>query len=104
MAIYTISVKPSDALERHRAEIRHIVESNQAANPRVFGSVVRGEDTETSDLDILVDAIDGKTTLLSLARIEHAIEALTGVKVDVRTPLDIHERFRNEVLMEAEAV
>jgi predicted nucleotidyltransferase len=97
-------MKPSLALERHRTEIRRIVESNQAANPRIFGSVVRGEDTETSDLDILVDGIDGKTTLLSLARIQLAIEALTGVKVDVRTPLDLHERFRDEVLMAAEAV
>lgn len=97
-------MKPSDALHRHRIEIRQIVERNNAANPRVFGSVVRGEDTETSDLDILVDAIDGKTTLLSLARIKLAIEALTGVKVDVRTPLDLHERFRTEVLIESKAV
>jgi predicted nucleotidyltransferase len=97
-------MKPSLALERHRTEIRRIVESNQAANPRIFGSVVRGEDMETSDLDILVDGIDGKTTLLSLARIQLAIEALTGVKVDVHTPLSVHERFRDEVLMAAEAV
>lgn len=97
-------MKPSEALQRHRTEIRRIVESNHAANPRVFGSVLRGEDTETSDLDILVNAIDGKTTLLSLARIQLAIEALTGVKVDVRTPLDLHERFCDEVLMAAEAV
>lgn len=97
-------MKPSEALQQHRAEIRRIVESNQAANPRVFGSVVRGEDTEESDLDILVDGIDGKTTLLSLARIQLAIEALTGVKVDVHTPLSLHERFRGEVLIEARSV
>ena len=65
---------------------------------------MRGEDTEASDLDILVDAIDGRTTLLSLARIQLAIETLTGVKVDVRTPLCLHERFRDKVLMEAKAV
>ena len=97
-------MKPSEALTRHRAEIRRIVECNNALNPRVFGSVVRGEDTEDSDLDILVDGIDGKTTLLSLARIQLAIEALTGVKVDVLTPLCLHERFRDEVLRAAVAV
>ena len=49
-------MKPSEALQRHRTEIRRIVECNHAANPGVFGSVVRGEDTEASELDILVDA------------------------------------------------
>jgi uncharacterized protein len=97
-------MKPSDALQRHREAIRRIVDQNDAANPRVFGSVVHGDDTENSDLDILVDAIDGKTTLLSLARIQIAIEALTGIKADVLTPLDLHERFRERVVMEAQPV
>jgi predicted nucleotidyltransferase len=34
-----------------------------ATNPRVFGSVARGEGSEASDLDLLVDPIDGRTTL-----------------------------------------
>ncbi|MHB1124342.1 MAG: nucleotidyltransferase family protein [Ramlibacter sp.] len=76
----------------------------EVANPRVFGSVIHGDDTEQSDLDILVDAIDGKTTLVSLARIQMAIEALTGVKADVLTPLDLHERFRSKVVREAQSV
>jgi uncharacterized protein len=97
-------MKPSEALQRHREAIRRIVDQNDAANPRVFGSVVHGDDTENSDLDILVDAIDGKTTLLSLARIQVAIEALTGIKADVLTPLDLHERFRDRVVMEAQPV
>ncbi|MCX7381489.1 MAG: nucleotidyltransferase, partial [Alphaproteobacteria bacterium] len=37
-------MKPSEALERHRADIRRIVEANRACNPRVFGSVLHGED------------------------------------------------------------
>jgi hypothetical protein len=97
-------MKPSEALQLHRGAIRSIVKHTEAANPRVFGSVVRGEDTEQSDLDILVDAIDGKTTLVSLARIQMAIEALTGVKADVLTPLDLHERFRSEVIREAQSI
>jgi predicted nucleotidyltransferase len=97
-------MKPSEALRLHRDAIRRIVESNNAANPRVFGSVVHGDDTDQSDLDILVDAIDGKTTLMSLARIQIAIETLTGFKADVLTPLDLHERFRAQVVSEAQAV
>ncbi len=97
-------MKPSEALQVHRGAIRRIVERNDAANPRVFGSVVHGKDTDQSDLDILVDAIDGKTTLISLARIQMAIEALTGVKADVLTPFDLDERFRSEVMREAQSL
>ena len=68
LTTYTVNVKPSEALERHRAEIRRIVECNNALNPRVFGSVVHAEDTQESDLDIPADSIQGKTTLISLAR------------------------------------
>lgn len=39
----------------NRAAIRHFVEARHARNPREFGSVLRGEDTANSDLDVLVD-------------------------------------------------
>lgn len=78
-----------------------MVESHGARNPRVFGSVVHGTDDETSDLDLLVDPIEGRTTLLSLVRIKRDIEALTGVATDVLTPMSLHERFRQTVLAEA---
>ncbi|MEI8157694.1 MAG: nucleotidyltransferase domain-containing protein [Burkholderiales bacterium] len=95
-------MKPSEALQLHREGIRRIVESNNATNPRVFGSVVHGDDGEGSDLDILVDEIDGKTTLISLAKIQLAVQALTGIQADVLTALDLHERFRSQVLSEAQ--
>ena len=97
-------MKPSEALQRHRGEIRRIVENNDARNPRVFGSVLHGDDTDDSDLDLLVDPIDGKTSLISLVRIRRELEALLGVKTDVLTPLALHERFRQEVLREAVSV
>ena len=47
-------MKPSEALQMHRDEIRRIVENNDARNPRVFGSVLHGDETDDSDLDLLV--------------------------------------------------
>ncbi len=94
-------MKPSEALRQHRADIRRVVERNDARNPRVFGSVLHGEDTEDSDLDLLVDPIDGKTSLVSLVRIKRELEALLGVRTDVLTPMALHERFRQQVLREA---
>lgn len=94
-------MKPSTALLLHRDAIRGIVVRNGAVNPRVFGSAARGDDTEGSDLDLLVDPVKGKTTLLGLASIQVEVQDLTGVRTDVLTPLSLHERFRNQVLVEA---
>lgn len=93
-------MRPSEALAAHREEIRRIVLANRAANPRVFGSTARGEDTEESDLDLLVDSTE-ETSLFDLARIEIGVAELLGIKVDVRTPLDLSPRFRDSVLAEA---
>jgi len=57
-----------------------------------------------SDLDLLVDPIDGRTTLTSLVRIKREVEALTGVCTDVLAPMALHERFRQTVLSEAAPV
>src|SRR5262245_38521449 len=42
-------------LRRHRRSIIAAAERRGATNVRVFGSVARGEDTDTSDVDLLVD-------------------------------------------------
>lgn len=93
-------MKPSIALQSHRDAIRRIVESHRAHNARVFGSVVRGEDTEDSDLDILIDPTP-ETTLFDIGAIRHELLQLLGVPVDVLTPKALPEKFRNEVLAEA---
>lgn len=54
------------------------------SNPRIFGSTSRNEDTEKSDLDILVDAPSG-ASLYDLAQVELELEAILGCKVDVLT-------------------
>lgn len=94
-------MKPSEALKLHREDIRRVVEQCDARNPRIFGSVAHGEDTEESDLDILVDPISGRTTLISLVRIQRALRDLLGVPVDVQTPGSLSERFREKVLSES---
>jgi hypothetical protein len=48
-------VRPSIALNAHRAEIRRVVDANRGSNVRVFGSVLHGDDNDESDLDLLVE-------------------------------------------------
>ena len=89
-------MKPSDALRFHREDIRRVVEQNRTRNPRVFGSVLHGSDDEGSDLDLLVDPIQG-TTLMDIARIQNSLQKL----LDVLTPKSLPDRFRNQVVAEA---
>ncbi|MDD2776076.1 MAG: nucleotidyltransferase domain-containing protein [Gallionella sp.] len=96
-------MKPSLALQLHRAAIRQIVASHRAQNPRVFGSVLRGEDDTDSDLDLLVDPLQG-ATLFDLGAIQIELEELLGVSVDVLTAGDLPARFRDGVVREAAAV
>ena len=93
-------MKPSQALASHRADIRRIVESHRARNARVFGSVVHGDDTKDSDLDILIDPTP-ETTLFDIGAIRHELLQLLGVPVDVLTPNALPEKFRAAVIAEA---
>jgi predicted nucleotidyltransferase len=96
-------MKRFTALQIHRGAIRQIVEAHRTRNPRVFGSVAEGSDTEESDLDILVDPTS-ETTLFDIGAIRHELLQLLGVPVDVLTPKALPEKFRAAVLAEAVAV
>ena len=93
-------MKPSDALRVNRAAIRRVVAAHNASNVRVFGSVVQGEDTDDSDLDLLIDP-SPDTTLLDIGAIRHELRKILGVPVDVLTPMALPDTFREAVLAEA---
>ena len=96
-------MKPSVALQTHREKIRNIVLSHRVQNVRVFGSVLRGEDTEDSDLDILVDPTP-ETTLMDIGAIRYELRNLLGVSVDVLTPKALPASFRERVIEEAKPI
>lgn len=57
---------PSVALQTHSEAIRRIALRHRVTNVRVFGSVVHGNDTEGSDLDLMVEPTE-ETTMMTLA-------------------------------------
>lgn len=93
-------MKPSKAFASTRAAIRHVVESHRARKARVFGSVLRGQDTDSSDLDILIDP-SPETTLFDVSAIRVELRKLLGVPVDALTPNGPPHTFRASVLAEA---
>lgn len=96
-------MKPSEALEQHRKAIRSIVAAHRASDVRVFGSVLRGQDNEHSDLDLLVEPTSAMT-LFDIGAMRHELGQLLGVPVDVLTPRALPDRCRREVLAQARRI
>lgn len=67
---------------------------------RVFGSVARGEDTDQSDVDLLVDLGDD-AGLVGLARLTREIGEIVGRDVDVVPAASLKPALRDRVLAEA---
>ena len=93
-------MRPSLALQAHRDKIREIALSHRVTNVRVFGSVLHGDDTEDSDLDLLVEPT-AETTLMDIAKIQLELARLLNITVDVLTPRALPEKFRQQVMTEA---
>ena len=93
-------MRPSELVTRHRVAIRKVVAAHRAENPRVFGSVAHGEDTEDSDLDLLVDPQE-QMSLFDLGAIIAELNELLGIRVDVATPAALPEAMRQRVLRDA---
>ena len=71
-----------------------------ATNLRVFGSVARGEDTEASDIDLLVDLAPG-TGLFGLIGLQRELASLLGQDVDLVPASGLKADVRDVVLAEA---
>lgn len=74
--------RPSVVLARHRSDILDLARAHKADRVRVFGSVARGGDVSGSDLDLLV-RLEPDADIFDLAELVDALQALTGVAVDV---------------------
>jgi len=84
-------------LRRHPTAVRH-----KAFNVAVFGSVARGEDTETSDIDFLVDFLPGASLVYEF-RLENELREFLKIPVDLVSrrglkPRDSHIREESMAL------
>ena len=81
-------------------EILRVARANGATAVRVFGSRARGEASDASDLDLLVQ-LEPKRSLLDLVGMKQALEDLLGIRVDVVTEQALSPYLRAGILAEA---
>lgn len=87
-------------LRERRDEIIETARARGATRVRVFGSVARGEATENSDIDFLVDLDDGRG-LFDLGGLLMDLRELLGHNVDVVTEASLRPRVSRRVLADA---
>ncbi|MFT4137076.1 helix-turn-helix domain-containing protein [Microbacterium sp.] len=95
-----LSGRPSERVERHRDEIRRLIAAHHARDPRLFGSVARGEDAPASDVDLLVD-FTPEATLLDEIGLRLVLADLLRVNVDVVASDALRGEIRDRILREA---
>lgn len=89
-----------ESLRQRKAEIERLAARYGAQGVRVFGSVARDEDTNDSDIDVLVEMSD-EASLLDLVQLQQALEAMLSRRADVLTVRGINPRLRERILAEA---
>jgi uncharacterized protein len=90
-------------LRRLRDEVVTTAARRGATNVRVFGSVARGEDTDDSDIDILVD-LDAGVGLIGLIGLGRELEEILGRRVDVVPARGLKADVAADALAEAVAL
>ncbi len=94
---YSLEEKiPKDKLAR-------FCRKNHIRKLSVFGSAIRGRLGPDSDIDLLVEFEQDCTPgLFSIVRMETELAEFIGRKVDLRTPADLSQYFRDEVMRNAQ--
>ena len=88
-------------LRGHREAIHSAARRRGVNNVRVFGSVARGDDTQDSDVDLLVDFDAVRRGLLPLIGFATEVSTLIGRHVDVSTTELLTDDVRREALRDA---
>lgn len=90
-------------LRQHRRALLDAVAAVGGRDLRVFGSVARGEDDPSSDVDLLVE-LPEHTGLFTLLELEGTLERILKVKVDLAPVSSLKPRVRAEALADAIAI
>ncbi|WP_423792285.1 nucleotidyltransferase family protein [Methanocaldococcus indicus] len=89
-----------EILRKHKNELK---ERYKVKSIAIFGSYARGEQKETSDIDILVEFYE-TPDLIEFVDLKYYLEDILGLKVDLVTKNALHPMIKDEILKEAEYV
>jgi predicted nucleotidyltransferase len=85
-----------------REQIAAFCRRHQIRRLSLFGSILHGDFTPASDVDVLVEFEAGKTPGLDFFDMQDELALILGHKVDLHTSASPSKYFRDAVLAEAE--
>ncbi len=86
-----------------KSKLMDFCKKNRIRKLSVFGSAICGELQPESDIDLLIEFEEGHTPgLFSIIKMEMELTEILDRKVDLRTPEDLSQYFRDEVMQNAE--
>lgn len=83
------------------AKLENFCKRNYINKLSLFGSVLRDDFTSQSDVDLLVEFIEGKTPGLAIVDLQDELSQILKREVDLRTAAELSRFFRERVLREA---
>ncbi len=103
MTSVTPVVDKSDIFRRVRDSGKNLA-SLGVLSVTLFGSFVRGKQTEKSDVDMLVEFSSDGYTFDNFMEVSFLLESLLGRRVEVVTPDSLSPHFKVDILKEAERI
>ena len=92
-----------DQVEQIRGMLVEVLRKHGVRKAALFGSIVRGEATEESDIDLLIE-FEGRKSLLDLAGLKLELQESLRRKVDVVTYKSLHPLLKERILSEQKVI
>ncbi len=92
-----------DQIDEIKKTLIDVLREHEVKKAALFGSIVRGEVTEESDIDLLIE-FEGRKSLLDLAGLKLDLQELLRRRVDVLTYKSLHPLLRERILSEQEVI
>lgn len=90
----------NNLITTNKATILKLAQQHGIRNVRLFGSMVRDDATNESDVDFLVDLEEGRD-LFDLGELLMDLQDLLNRKVDLVTESSLNTKIGNQILEEA---
>ena len=90
-------------IEEIKKTLIEVLRKHGVKKAALFGSIVRGEATEESDIDLLIE-FEGRKSLLDLAGLKLDLQELLRRRVDVLTYKSLHPLLKERILSEQEVI
>ncbi len=92
-----------DQIEEIKKTLIEVLRKHGVKKAALFGSIVRGEATEESDIDLLIE-FEGRKSLLDLAGLKLELQEILRRRVDVLTYKSLHPLLKERILSEQEVI